>query len=137
MHHQTKLHRLVHDLQIRTSQRPPGGYTGPPAITWAKISKQRETPYWLFSLPVMKIVSASSSSAAVNTSLGPPSHHRESFIFRDVQFVCFKLHLFSFHSIPSANLPKNSHSSLTHIDTHVLQLNMMMDLLIFIRILQK
>lgn len=132
MHHKTKLHRLVHDLQIRRNQRPPWGYTEPAAITWAKISKQHETPRWLFSLPVMKIVSASSSSAAVNTSLGPPSHRHESFIFRDVQFVCFKLQLFSFHSIPSANLPKNSHSSLSHIDAHVRQLNMMMDLLIFI-----
>lgn len=102
MHHQTKLHRLVHDLQIRRSQRPSRGYTEPPAITWAKISKQHETPCWLFSLPVMKIVSASSSATAVNTSLGPPSHRCESFIFRDVQFVCFKLQLFfwPFHQKP-------------------------------------
>lgn len=99
MHHQTKFHRLVHNLQIQRSQRPPGDYTEPPAITWAKISKQRETPCWLFSLPVMKIVSASSSSTAVNTSLGPHSHRRESFIFRDVLFVCFKLQLFFGRSI--------------------------------------
>lgn len=90
---QSKLHHLVHDLQIWRSQRPPGGYTEPPAITWAKISKQHETPCWLFSLPVMKIASASSSSTAVNTSLGPPSQRRESFIFRGVQFVCLKLQL--------------------------------------------
>lgn len=115
MHHQTKLHRLVHDLQIRRSQRPSRGYTEPPAITWAKISKQHETPCWLFSLPVMKIVSASSSATAVNTSLGPPSHRCESFIFRDVQFVCFKLQLFFGRSI--RNLPKNSHTSWTW-DTH-------------------